>query len=141
MGDVVTDEAVTKLDSVLLDTHIFLWWMLDNPQLSATARALIASPGVRVFVSAATVWEIAIKNGKGKLNLPEPVATYIPNALRDERFEMLPITVAHALETAALPFHHSDPFDRILAAQSRAEGLPLVSADAIFDSYDVAVVR
>jgi PIN domain nuclease of toxin-antitoxin system len=133
-------DALAGIDSALLDTHIFLWWILNDAQLSPVARHIIASSNVRILVSVASVWEITIKNSKGKLPLPEPPQIYMPTVLANEGFEVLPITLAHTLETASLPFHHNDPFDRILIAQSRVESIPLISADTAFTAYDLQLI-
>jgi PIN domain nuclease of toxin-antitoxin system len=132
--------GLSTITAVLLDTQIFLWWFFDDPRLTPTATALLESAEVRKYVSVASVWEIAIKNGKGKLPLPEPVDISIANRLTVTGFEVLPITLAHTLETAALPFHHNDPFDRILIAQSRVESIPLISADTAFTAYDLQLI-
>lgn len=90
------------------------------------------------MISIATCWEIAIKVGLGKLNLGEPAATYIPNALEKSLIEILPITISHATTVESLPYHHKDPFDRMLVAQSKLENLMIVSRDAIFDLYGLS---
>jgi PIN domain nuclease of toxin-antitoxin system len=119
--------GLSTITAVLLDTQIFLWWFFDDPRLTPTATALLESAEVRKYVSVASVWEIAIKNGKGKLPLPEPVDISIANRLTVTGFE-------------ALPFHHNDPFDRILIAQSRVESIPLISADTAFTAYDLQLI-
>ena len=111
----------------LLDTHAFLWWLSDDERLSEAARATIRDPVNVVLVSAASAWEIAIKSALGRLDLPEPPDSYVPDRIARSGFVELPITAAHALRVAALPLHHRDPFDRLLVAQSNAEGVPLVS--------------
>jgi PIN domain nuclease of toxin-antitoxin system len=122
---------------LLHDTHAFLWFCQDDPLLSATAKALIEDPGNRKLLSVASCWEIAIKAGLEKLKLGEPSATYIPAALSRTGFELLPISVAHATGVESLLPHHRDPFDRLLIAQTTAEGLPIVSADSQLDAYGV----
>lgn len=119
----------------LLDTHSFLWFVDADARLSEFARSLIAEEANVVYVSIASIWEIAIKVRIGKLHFDEPLGPFLEREL--DNFEMLPISVAHALATAPLPLHHRDPFDRMLAAQSLADDLPLVSIDRIFDSYGV----
>ncbi|MHB1444597.1 MAG: type II toxin-antitoxin system VapC family toxin [Acidimicrobiales bacterium] len=119
--------------SLLLDTHILLWWLSDDPLLPAVAREAIASPESEVLVSAATAWEIAIKRAAGRLDAPDDLL----EAVGANDFETLPITAAHALAAGALPPHHSDPFDRMLIAQARAEGLTLISVDDRFPQYNV----
>jgi len=124
----------------LLDTHTFLWWNLDDPQLSATARAVIGDGGNEIFVSAASAWEIAIKVGKGRLVLPEPPERYVANRMAHFRFQALPIQLSHALRVASLPSIHDDPFDRLLIAQSQMENLPILTADSEIGRYPVDVL-
>lgn len=119
--------------SLLLDTHILLWWLSDDPLLPTAAREAITSPDRVVLVSAATAWEIAIKQAAAKLDAPDDLL----DALKSNDFETLPITAVHALAAGALPQHHSDPFDRMLIAQARAESLTLISVDSRFAQYDV----
>lgn len=123
--------------SLLLDTHVFLWWIGDDAKLNATARAAIENPGNMVLVSAASVWEISIKASLGKIDIhPDDV---LP-AISDSGFGELPIGAVHALRAGTLPPHHRDPFDRMLAAQALGEGLTLVSHDRQFQPYDVRVL-
>lgn len=124
----------------LLDTHTFLWWNLDDPQLSNTARAFIGDGRNQIFLSAASAWEIAIKYGKGRLELPEPPDQYVANRLNQHRFSALPIQLSHALQVYGLPDIHRDPFDRLLVIQSQLEELPLLTADPEIASYDVKVI-
>jgi PIN domain nuclease of toxin-antitoxin system len=119
--------------TLLLDTHALLWWLADDPKLSPTARRAIANPDSLVFVSAATAWEIAIKQNIGKLDAPVD----LEDQLEEHRFEPLPITVAHAYAAGFLPRHHDDPFDRVLIAQAAAEGLTIVTRDPRFELYGV----
>src|ERR1035438_6959601 len=100
---------------LLLDTHILLWWLANNPSLSVRARELIADPDNAVFVSAVSLWEIRLKQSLGKLQLPAD----FEERLAGESFESLPLLAAHAREVATLPWHHRDPFDRLLIAQAR----------------------
>jgi PIN domain nuclease of toxin-antitoxin system len=119
---------------LLLDTHILLWWLADDPSLPAGARESISDAGTEVLVSAATVWEIAIKKASGKLDSPDDLL----EALEANAFGTLAITAAHALAAGDLPAHHADPFDRMLIAQAQSEALTLVSVDARFGDYEVA---
>ncbi len=123
--------------TLLLDTHTFLWFCQDDPALSASAKAPIKDPANRKLFSVASCWEIAIKAGLGKLNLGEPSGAYIPNALTRTGFELLPISLAHATAVEPLPPHPKDPFDRLLVAQARIEGIPVMSADGAFDAYGI----
>ncbi len=124
----------------LLDTHAFIWWVTNDPQLSANARNLIADSGNILFLSVVSAWEIVIKNKLGKLILPEPVEQYIPTRLAINRFESLPIQMSHVLQVASLPNIHRDPFDRILIAQSQIENLPIVTIDQKITQYLVQTI-
>ena len=123
--------------TLLLDTHAFLGFVWDDPQLSASAKALIEDPANRKLVSVASCWEIAIKVGNGKLTLDAPSAVFVPRELAGNGFELLEITLAHATAVETLPQHHKDPFDRLLIAQVRIEGIAIVSVDTAFDPYGV----
>jgi len=125
---------------VLLDTHAFLWWVLEDQRLSPVARETIADPAIDVLVSPVSAWEIAIKTADGRLDLPEPSRTYVPSRMAANRFRELPITLDHCLRTAELPLIHRDPFDRLLVAQAQAEELPLVSGDPAITRYDVETI-
>ena len=120
---------------LLLDTHIFLWFIMGSPHLSAEDRALIEDETNRKFLSVASLWEIAIKSSIGKLNLSAPFDQLIPQQINLNGFELLPIEIAHLATVATLPFHHRDPFDRLLIAQSITEKMPVVSSDSAFDAY------
>jgi PIN domain nuclease of toxin-antitoxin system len=123
--------------AVLADTHSFLWFITEDARLSATARQAM-QPGERqVWLSVASLWEIAIKVSIGRLPLPEPFAAFIRDQMDENAIDLLPIAPAHAFEVARLPFHHRDPFDRMIIAQAAREGLPIVSVDAAFDAYAV----
>jgi PIN domain nuclease of toxin-antitoxin system len=122
---------------VMLDTHAFLWFVGGDSNLSATARAAITDPNNVVLLSPASHWEIAIKVSTGKLTLAEPFDVFMLREIQQNGFEIFPIEVAHTAVVATLPFHYRDPFDRLLVAQALSEGVPLVSADPVFDSYGV----
>jgi PIN domain nuclease of toxin-antitoxin system len=122
--------------SLLLDTHVLLWW-LEGADLEPHAAALIADPAVLVAVSAASIWEASIKQALSKLTVPGSLA----EAALANGFEPLAITFAHAERAGALPPHHRDPFDRMLVAQAELEDLTLVTRDPAFDPYGVALVR
>lgn len=121
----------------LLDTLAFLWWVADDPSLSRKARAFIADPANDCLLSVASAWELAIKASLGRLALDEEMDRFLPEQLALNGFGVLPIALEHALRVATLPFHHRDPFDRLLAAQALAEGIPVVSSDAVFRRYGV----
>ena len=121
---------------LLLDTSTLLWWLDDDKKLGPAARAAIASPDNEVYVSAASAWEISVKRASGKLEAPFDVA----DALERSFFIELPIEVVHAMAAGELPPHHKDPFDRMLVAQARVEGLTLVAHDAGIARYDVELL-
>ena len=123
--------------NLLLDTHIFLWAVEDHPNLSAAAREAIVAGDNVVFVSAVTAWEIAIKRGLGKLDVPR--GNYIEE-LKLHRFTPLDIKTEHALAVESLPPHHKDPFDRLLIAQAQIEQLTLITRDPKMMLYDVAFI-
>ncbi|MCL5966453.1 MAG: type II toxin-antitoxin system VapC family toxin [Deltaproteobacteria bacterium] len=125
---------------VLLDTHALLWWLFDDPGMSKVARDVIADPGNTILVSSASAWEIATKHRLGKLPEAGEAATNLGGLLRKARMTELPISVDHALAAGALPRPPRDPFDRMLIAQARLEGLPVVTLDPIFGDYRVPVV-
>lgn len=118
---------------LLLDTHVFLWWLADAPQLGEPARAAIGDERNEVFVSAVSGWEIAIKRAAGKLRAPDDLDALV----EDSGFSHLPITFFHGEQAGALPPHHRDPFDRMLIAQAQAEGLVIVTRDPFIPLYGV----
>ena len=120
---------------MLLDTHVFLWWRADSRHLQTGARRAIADAQI-VFVSAATAWEAGIKAALGRLHIPDRIEA----GVIDSGFEKLPISFPHAEAAAQLPPHHADPFDRMLVAQARAEGLTLVTHDRRLAKYDVEIL-
>ena len=119
--------------SLLLDTHVLLWWLTDDPRLGGTARAAIQDPLTDVAVSAVTVWEVSIKRALGKLDAPDD----LPAVLVAERFSELPFRAAHGQAAGRLPRHHDDPFDRALVAQAVLEDRALVTSDAGIEAYEV----
>ncbi len=123
--------------NLLLDTHSLLWFLNEDPHLVPNAKALIEDSLNRKFVSMATCWEIAIKVGLKKLDLGEPVSTFLPRELLVNKFGLLHIELVHALHVENLPRHHRDPFDRLLVAQSMIEKIAIVSSDEKFDAYGV----
>jgi len=123
---------------LLLDTHAFLWFLLNDDRLSNDAQSLIATPENDLLLSSASCWEIAIKISLGKYSLGESLETFLTREIVENRLTMLPITVKHVSVVAELPFHHRDPFDRLLIAQAISEQIPILSADAVFDLYQVA---
>lgn len=124
---------------LILDTHTFLWFVEDSPRLSAAAKALIEDPEHEVFLSVASVWEMAIKTGLGRITFDQPYADFMRFHLTENNIQPLDVALDHAAKTASLPHtpEHRDPFDRLLAAQSLVENMPIVSYDAQFDHYGV----
>ena len=122
---------------LLLDTHIFLWFIMGSPMLSGHARNLVEDGANDKFLSVASLWEIAIKYSLGKLRLSAPFDRLIPQQLSLNGFELLNIKIDHTAMVATLPFHHRDPFDRLLIAQAVIEKMPIVSVDAVFDAYPI----
>lgn len=124
---------------VLLDTHAFLWFLAGDERLSRKAREAMSDENTELFVSAASVWEMAIKASLGRLHLPLPVADYVAEKIHDG-FQVMPIDWVHAAAVQKLPFHHRDPFDRLIIAQAQIEKLPLVSGDRTFLKYGIRLI-
>jgi len=124
---------------LLLDTHTFIWWDTDPARLSAVALALCSDPDNQLVLSVASLWEIQIKRQLGKLDLRLPLAGIVAQQRETNGLIILPIGQDHVLALEDLPFHHRDPFDRLLVAQALAEGATLVSGDPVLRSYPVEV--
>ena len=124
---------------VLLDTHVLLWWLVDDGRLTRRAREILANGDSEVYWSAASSWEISIKVGLGRLTLPGPPRVFIPAVLREQSIRPLGITHPHALAVAELPRHHRDPFDRMLVAQARLEELVILSGNPVFRRYEAKI--
>lgn len=124
----------------LLDTHAFLWWITDDPRLSNFARQIIREASNRILFSAASAWEIAVKAGLGRLDFRVDLAELIPRQIAANSFVALPIDARHALQVLQLPPLHRDPFDRILVAQARIEGTPILTADPLIARYEVTTL-
>ena len=122
---------------LLLDTHTFLWWLMDSPKLGERAKNMIMDNRNDVFVSAATGWEISIKKSLGKLEAPENLDAIV----EDEGFQHLAISFFHAEQAGALPPHHRDPFDRMLVAQAQAEGLTIITQASDIAKYGVRIAN
>ena len=125
---------------LLLDTQTLLWWRHGHRQLGRRAHRAIEADANAVWVSAATVWEIAIKSRGGKLRLRDPLDAWMPEALEQRGFSPLNVTIAHAIAVGSLPDHHADPFDRLLIVQAQLEDLTIVTSDAAFEDYDVTLL-
>lgn len=124
----------------LLDTHVFLWWVNDDPKLTAAARMAISNGNNECFLSMASCWEMAIKSSLGKLRLARPVERFLSDHLRVNGFSLLNVELRHTAKVEKLPFHHRDPFDRLLIAQAITEKLTIIAADSIFSHYGVKLL-
>ncbi len=125
---------------VLLDTQVWLWMLADPDRLSAGGRVILQDPAWDLLFSAASAWEIAIKVGLGKLELPGPADVVVPQMMEHSRVTPLPVLHTHALRVAQLPPHHRDPFDRLLVAQAQMEKVPIMTADPKLAHYGVEVM-
>ena len=125
---------------VLLDTQVWLWMRAAPQRLSAHAQKIIMAERNELLLSAATPWEIAIKVAAGKLMLPCSIEEFVTSRVAATRVTPLAITYLHGIESALLPMHHRDPFDRVIIAQARIEGVPLMTSDNVFASYDVKLI-
>ncbi len=125
---------------LLLDTQCWLWWFAQPERLNEEAIAHIADESNELWFSVASIWEMSIKVAINKLHLPEPIDSYISSRMVQLGARSLQITAPHALRAAALPLHHRDPFDRMLIAQTQMEDMMLVSADSMFNQYDVSIL-
>lgn len=122
---------------LLLDAHALLWFLADDPRLSPTARELISDQANNLILGMGTCWEISIKVSLGKLKLTQPFSRFMDSAVAAHQIELLPINLRHISRLSELPFHHRDPFDRLLAAQAQEESLAVVSTDTALDAYGV----
>jgi PIN domain nuclease of toxin-antitoxin system len=126
--------------SYLLDTHILLWWLFDDPKLDATCRDIIRNPRNRILVSSASAWEIATKYRIGKLPEAKPLVEAYSQVLQQAQFLELPIAAAHAIRAGSLPIAHRDPFDRMLMAQTELENLTILTHDSAFKTGLVQII-
>ncbi|GET37854.1 type II toxin-antitoxin system VapC family toxin [Microseira wollei] len=122
---------------LLLDTHTFIWFVTDNPKLSETARGLINDGNNEIWLSTASIWEMAIKQSTGKLSFGLPFRVFIEQQVSLNRSDILNINLDHIEVIVTLPFHHRDPFDRLIIAQAMVEQIPILSADSVFDAYGI----
>lgn len=126
--------------SILLDTHVFLWAAGVGGRLSESAKTLLNDPDQPIFFSAASSWEIAIKWSKGRLTLPSVPSEFVDSVASAAGLTRLNVSIRDTCGVAELPFHHKDPFDRLLVAQARSHGLRLMTADPALEHYDVDVI-
>ncbi len=122
---------------VLLDTHAFIWLVQDTAHLSAGARALVRNPETEPLVSIASLWEMAIKSNRGRLDLAHPLPRFVDEGLRVHSIGLLNVRFDHVVRFERLPRHHKDPFDRMIAAQALEENVPVVGRDRMLDEYGV----
>ncbi|MDP2804649.1 MAG: type II toxin-antitoxin system VapC family toxin [Gallionellaceae bacterium] len=125
---------------LLLDTHVFLWWVSDAPELSDAARAAISDPGNTCYLSLASCWELSIKSSIGKLKLKKPVERFISEQMQKNGFLLLNIELRHVAKVESLELHHRDPFDRLLVTQAKTERMTLVTADAVLSDYGIRCI-
>lgn len=124
---------------LLIDTHILIWFLEGNTLLSKSHRQTIADPNNNVFVSIVSLWEMAIKISVGKLSLANPLADVFKQ-IKLENIEILPIAPEHILQVSVLPFHHRDPFDRLIISQAQIENLFVITNDTIFGDYGISIL-
>lgn len=124
----------------IADTHAFIWFITDSPQLRARAKTLFESSGSERLLGIASIWEIAIKTSLGKLSFRKPLNEFLPEQIIANSIQLLDISLSHTLRVEMPPFYHRDPFDRMIIAQSLTENLPVLSNDNAFDAYDITRV-
>lgn len=124
----------------LLDTHTFIWWIIDSPRLGEGARATIQKPENMILLNAASTWEISIKTRNGKLELPKTADDFVRNEMAKNAIIQLPISITHTMKAGSLPLHHKDPFDRMLVAQAFIEKLPIHTKDDLIEQYGVRTI-
>ncbi len=120
----------------LVDTNIFIWWMEENKRLHKEQMNLLNDPQNQIFLSVASIWEIVIKQAKGKLKTPRDIG----GGIKRSKFTMLPIETSHVLGVGKLPLHHNDPFDRLLISQAKVEKLTLITSDQKFKKYQLSLM-
>ena len=122
---------------LLLDTHVFLWWVYDDPKLTQISKTVIEDTANIKYISVVTAWELAIKSGQGKLKLNQAAGDFYNKYVEQNGFEVMHLSLHHLFAVENLPLHHKDPFDRLLIAQAQIEKLAIVSADTALDAYDI----
>ena len=125
---------------ILLDTHAFLWWITGDQRLSQRSIECISDGSNELFFSVASGWEIAIKAGLGRIDIPDPLERFVSEHLFRNHMDVLAIQLSHALHVITLPQFHRDPFDRMLISQAQIERLPILSSDKLLAAYDVEVI-
>ena len=124
---------------ILLDTHVLIWYLEGNQSLARESRQLVVDSRNDIFVSIVSLWEIAIKTGFGKLTISRSLSDILQQ-LTKQAIDVLPIMAGHVLQVATLPFHHRDPFDRMIVAQAQVESLPVMTCDAAFAAYGIKLL-
>ena len=124
---------------LLLDTHIWLWWLSEPKRLPFITQEAISNRENQLFFSVASIWEIGIKVANGKLSVPQPLPKSIANELANDGVVTVDIKTIHALQASQLPYHHKDPFDRMIIAQAQVESLLVVTTDPVFQKYNVSI--
>lgn len=124
---------------LLLDTHTFLWYINGDEKMSAYAKQLIASPSNQCYLSFASLWEMSIKSSLGKLEIPLPISQLYQKYVLENHIRLLDFDIKYLQNFHDLPFHHNDPFDRMIIAQSIIENMPIIGCDKVFKDYDVNV--
>lgn len=122
---------------VLLDTHTFLWWVTNDSVLSDVARSVISNGSNECFVSVASCWEMAIKASIGKLRLSKSVERFVSEEMANNDFQLLPIEFKHVAKVEQMPFHHRDPFDRLLVSQALTEKMSFITIDTVLSDYGI----
>ena len=122
---------------ILVDTQCWIWMLAAPERFAPSTRLLLQDPSTELLLSAASIWEVAIKSGLGKLTLPGAPQAVVPEMMERSRVTSLPVLASHAIRVASLPYHHRDPFDRMLVCQAIAHGLTILSPDAAITSYPV----
>jgi PIN domain nuclease of toxin-antitoxin system len=125
---------------ILLDTHIFIWAIMGDPRLTQAQRELYTDKRNELFLSVVSVWEIVLKAGLGKLRMPVPAVSFVARQLKQNRISLLAIHLSHLAALETLPPLHRDPFDRLLVAQAKAEGMTILSVDSKLPQYGVSVL-
>jgi len=125
---------------ILLDTHVWLWWLTEPERLPSKIREALENSANQLCFSVASSWEIAIKYAAGKLPLPEEPVDFVPKRLMRDGVETLAIEHRHTLQVSRLPLHHHDPFDRLLIVQGQLEKMPIATVDSKFKKYEVKII-
>lgn len=124
----------------LIDTHVFIWWLQDNRELSERSRNIMSNAANEIFLSIASLWEISIKLSIGKLKINDYSTAYIEKQLVSNDIQLLPIKLSHTVNLHSMPNHHKDPFDRMIISQALEENLAIITKDNQFENYNIEVI-